>query len=334
MTTTTATRPPASPVLRSICSPVREQQQQQRGSPSSSSCLTLQELRTLVHLYNKQHRARPIRIPDKHAENEAYYRARLRKRLHKACRVPPSAAIKGLDEFCWTQQPFARDAPQIAQVQTSAFRPEKPKSWYSKPNEWLTSMDILYVMRQYEQAYPHFKFLGVVPIDFAADDGTGQCISRPMCAFDADEMQQRGHTMFATVFNLDRHDQPGSHWVACFGCIDPQNACKYGIGYFDSGGLAPPAPIVNFMRVVRDQLTRRAPAGAPPCHIKYNPKRRQFGNTECGIFCLAFIILHLQMKKGTYRDVRLRIGSDKDMTKLRDVLFSPHTDYLHRHVHL
>ena len=37
-----------------------------------------------------------------------------------------------------------------------SFAPEAPKSWNKNPNEWLSSTDILKVMKQYEKAYRCF----------------------------------------------------------------------------------------------------------------------------------------------------------------------------------
>jgi hypothetical protein len=34
-----------------------------------------------------------------------------------------------------------------------------PDEWKSDPDAWLSSDDILHVMKQYEKAYPDFKFL-------------------------------------------------------------------------------------------------------------------------------------------------------------------------------
>ena len=39
-------------------------------------------------------------------------------------------------------------------------------SWESNPKEWLSSDEILEVMKQYEHSHPEFVFLGPSPIDF------------------------------------------------------------------------------------------------------------------------------------------------------------------------
>ena len=43
-----------------------------------------------------------------------------------------------------------------------------PVAWRKDPDKWLDSNDIENVMKQYEEAFPYFDFMGPFPIDFAA----------------------------------------------------------------------------------------------------------------------------------------------------------------------
>ena len=56
------------------------------------------------------------------------------------------------------------------------LRPEKPAKWLTKPDTWLDTNNINAVMRQYERAYPRFKYIGTLPMDAyeAKRDGKGQ----------------------------------------------------------------------------------------------------------------------------------------------------------------
>ena len=62
------------------------------------------------------------------------------------------------------------DEKEKKSIISAYFRPKQPDEWKKKPHTWLNSDDIQSVMKQYEDVYPHFKFLGVVPIDFSAKD--------------------------------------------------------------------------------------------------------------------------------------------------------------------
>ena len=48
----------------------------------------------------------------------------------------------------------------------STFTPYKPTEWEKNPVEWLSNFDILNVLKQYEEKYSDFKFIGPTPIDF------------------------------------------------------------------------------------------------------------------------------------------------------------------------
>ena len=85
-----------------------------------------------------------------------------------------------------------------------------------------------------------------------------------------------GKNKIAIVFNLDRHDQPGSHWVSLF--IDLE--CKF-IFYFDSAGN----PIPEEIKVLKDRLIKEA----MEMHMKMKMK-----NVVC---ILCFLLLKCLMKK-------------------------------------
>ena len=50
------------------------------------------------------------------------------------------------------------------------LRTRRPKAWDGDPDMWLDNYNIMGVMKQYQEANPWFKFLGVFPIDFSAPD--------------------------------------------------------------------------------------------------------------------------------------------------------------------
>lgn len=300
----------------SICSPERSEHYLLHGT-----CFTLQELYTLARLYNKHNPTSQISLSSQKNITIEYLLQHLEKKLARKCTQKGKRKNKASNELCWVQQPFVA-AHTRQSLLNEAFRPLKPLEWYKNEYQWLNTLNIMHVMHQYERYHSHFKFLGVFPIDFASKSGD-RCVSQEMCAFDVKALQAEGKHEFAAVFNLDRHDQPGSHWVACFGNILP-NHPKFGVAYFDSGGHKPPKQVAEFMKTVKAQINELMGSDvARPFHTKYNPTRKQFKNTECGIFCLLYIILHLQHKHCTYRKVRNMIGRDEDVHKMRDALYAP-----------
>lgn len=192
------------------------------------------------------------------------------------------------------------------------FRPKQPDAWKADPDMWLNSDDIETVLRQYEKAYPHFRFLGVVPIDFSAPDpsnSTGQkCISDQFCHVDLKAERATGHTLIGAVFNLDPSYKSGSHWVAM--AIDLTKQMVY---YFDSYGMKPPMQVARYMRyfLLQDKALR----------LQYNARRFQFSNTECGMYSIYFLIRMIQGE--SFKAFCRNPIADKWMLEFRNILFDP-----------
>jgi len=188
------------------------------------------------------------------------------------------------------------------------FKPEKPKKWDSKPTEWLDSYNIEDVMKQYEAAYPNFDFIGPVPIDFDAKDEAswGKCIVNELCRLDLRESAAKGKTKIGIIFNLDPHDEPGSHWICAF--IDLEKSAAY---YYDSYGYKPPEEIVRLLKRCKDQGIK---------NIYYNDIRHQRKTSECGTFCLLVIICLLNGKE--FQDICKTMVNDDEVNRIRDVLFA------------
>ena len=55
------------------------------------------------------------------------------------------------------------------EIKYETFKPPMPTTWLKNKFTWLTTTDILNVMRQYEKLYREFKFFGPVPVDCPKD---------------------------------------------------------------------------------------------------------------------------------------------------------------------
>lgn len=189
------------------------------------------------------------------------------------------------------------------------FRPKAPSEWLNDPDMWLTNKDIENVMKQYEEAYPNFKFLGAVPIDFSAPDPYNKletkCIVDTFCHVNLKSLKKDKKTIAAAVFNLDPHFKGGSHWVSLVILLGK------GVYYFDSYGIQPPLQISRFMRslTLQDSSLELGCCG----------RRFQYSNTECGMYSLYFII---RMIMGdSFKDFCKRAIDDKWMLLFRKYLF-------------
>lgn len=196
------------------------------------------------------------------------------------------------------------------------LRPRRPKSWDGDPDMWLDNYNILAVMKQYEEAIPWFKFLGVFPIDFSApdpykqNDTTPQCLYKELCTLNLKEEYEKDIRGIGIIFNLDPHFKSGSHWVSLY--IDIQNINKPFVGYFDSYGYKVPPLIARLMRSFKLQIKT--------CELGFNARRFQYGDSECGMFSMYFIICMLDGIP--FKQFCKDSVSDDYMLQLRKILFS------------
>ena len=213
-------------------------------------------------------------------------------------------------ESCWLNQQFMKENVS-AKMFKETFRPYSPKKWMRKPDEWLTSIDIINVMKQYESYDKKLEFIGPSPIDYDTHTYGGECVWEELCKFNLSENIKKKKTKVGIIFNLDKHNQPGSHWVAVF--IDIK---KNKIYYFDSYGDKTPIRIMKFIKGVKKQgLELRK-------KIKFaeNKTRHQYSNSECGMYCIHFII---RMTKGdSFEKHQRKKISDNKMKRLRKIYFN------------
>ena len=140
-------------------------------------------------------------------------------------------------ESCWLKQIPGMSYRDMEE----SFAPESPDEWTTNPNEWLTSVDIMKVMKQYERAYKCFDFIGPSPIDFDTRKMYGDCVWEELCNFSLAEQIKRGKTKIGIILNTDPHNKPGQHWISMF-----INIKKHTISFFDSvGDKAPPSDDIS-----------------------------------------------------------------------------------------
>ncbi len=194
------------------------------------------------------------------------------------------------------------------------LRPRRPKVWDTKPNTWLDNFNIMHVMKQYEEAVPWFKFLGIFPIDFSAPNpykkDKQECLYKETCSLNLKEEYAKGVRGIGMIFNLDPHYKGGSHWVALYIRLD--DITKPFVGYFDSYGYAVPPLIARLMRSFKLQIST--------CELGTNARRFQRGTSECGMFSIYFLIC--MMSGIMFKDFCKDSVNDATMLELRKILFS------------
>jgi hypothetical protein len=201
-------------------------------------------------------------------------------------------------EDCWLEQ--LEDSTMKSNIRKFIFAPKKPPEWKSNPDEWLSNFDIEEVAKQYETSHPEFKLIGPTTIDFDTrlPEKGGKCVLEDLCRFDLARFIRAKRTKIGIVFNLDKHDQSGSHWVSLFVDIDD----KY-LFFFDSADNEIPPEIWQKPEELEKQeksdkqlpLVNRIMEQGRELGIKFtfynnHGHRHQSSNTECGMYSLFFII--------------------------------------------
>ena len=90
--------------------------------------------------------------------------------------------------------------------------------------------------------------------------------------------------------------------------------------YFDSSGRPPTPEVDRFATMVIVQLKRhcRGRSSADPVYA-FNDRPHQKTNTECGVFCVHFVMRMLG--RSGFKGVCSSIGDDMAMVRLRKKIY-------------
>lgn len=241
---------------------------QKNKTVKDDSCMTDEILHKLKNSYNKEHPTTSISS----TEPTAIW-ADLKDRMTTCSK-----------EDCWLD--VIKDPNEREKIDKELFAPDMPREWKSKPNTWLSNFDIMAVLEQYQESHPNFKVLGPTPIDFDTrpPDKNGKCVWEELCTFSLKHYLDKKKTKIGIVFNLDKHNQGGSHWISLFLDLDD----KY-LFFLDSAGEKMPKEV----KALVDRIVEQGKTLNEPIDIKVyenHPTEHQMGNTECGVYSLFFII--------------------------------------------
>ncbi len=217
------------------------------------------------------------------------------------------------DEECWRRQEFIKKLKDI-DIQAYTFKPKMPETWKKDKYTWLTNFDIDLVMRQYEKIYPYFKYYSATSSDCPVE------INCPLSNLNPFELRKDGVTKIGVIFNLDTSDGTGSHWTGVYVDLDSKLCSKKNkkcveINFYDSYG-DPPIPLI---KLFLSRLAEKFVMNGEDVKVTYNDKRHQYGNSECGVFSMNFVLERLHgtpMKKISKSKIL-----DKDMNNMRRLLY-------------
>jgi len=261
------------------------------------TCYSDSALIKMKNLWNARH-------PDHKIQTDSTYEIwqQLKTNMQDVCDI----------ESCWLKQQFVIHEVD-KDLASYTFTPKSPKSWTKNPTEWLSSVDIENVMKQYEKTYKCFDFIGPSPIDFDKRVMYGKCVWDELCNFNLKSHIKKGKNKIGIIFNTDPHYLNGSHWISLF-----INIKKGFIFYFDSNG----DPVPKEIDVLCKRIIEQAKALNIVLQFSQNaPFEHQFENTECGMYSLYFIS-SLVMDKHDYSYFMKHRVTDAMMKQTRFKMFT------------
>jgi hypothetical protein len=263
---------------------------------NAKNCLPKDVLKRMITDINKFHKKDLLKIHGNTDENKIW--TIIRDHFQNLC---------GENEWCWIDQKEFTEL--IDNDYISKYY--KPKTNDNAQN-LLDTVTLNNTMKQYENAIPDFAFLGTVPIDF-------KNIINSIEMLDFCKMYNKGIRCVGIIFNLDKHNEGGSHWVCSF--LDIRKKNKEYIGYFDSYGYCPPPKeITEYMNTMKENIKKCINIDVKK---KCNTTRHQLKYTECGVYCLYFIY-HCLMGDD-FDTLSSNIIRDDEVSKYRNILFRPKT---------
>jgi hypothetical protein len=281
------------PFVSLNCSPKK------KNEVKEYTCYTDDDLHKLRNVWNARHPDKPITTND---SKEVWNM--LKNYYANICNK----------ESCWIRQMVK--GTKMEDELLDSFSPVSPITWKKNPNEWLSSVDIIEVMNQFEKTYKCFDFIGPSPIDYDTHKLYGECVWEELCHFNLAEHIKKGKTKIGIIFNTDPHYKGGEHWISLF-----INIKKGEIFFFDSAGNKASNQVMKFVNNVIEQghslLNNRI-------NFKFDqnyPIEHQYQNTECGIYALFFII-HMLEDKITGHYLKTHLLKDKYMEQFRKVYYN------------
>lgn len=270
-----------------------------RNYNENSSCFTHSELVKIAKSYNSfakicksdKHTCYKV-IPIKNIEKKSRYQLykSLESRFKKFCP----------DESCWITLDFINKIPDQQFVHNLKYFTFKPKMTGDRW-KWLSTMDIDFVLNQYQLVDPSFRFIGAQPADFLEINSKILPTKK--------ELINSGIRHLGLVLNLDPHDSPGSHWVAIY--IEDLVSLEY----FDSTGDHP-----DNHKLIKRCISKLCKIlDIQKENVKINKEIHQTGDTECGVYSIYFIIQ--RVLGNDFQTISKSIVKDNTMNLFRNVIF-------------
>lgn len=302
-------------IEQGFCSP--------NAKDNGPTCLSKNSLKILIDTYNKSKKNNKNRIK--------YYDNNSQLELFKKLDYRMKKLTKGSGKYWFWPDIINKLTPinfdNIKKIQKFELRPEYPNSWIQKKNTWLSNYDIDHIMVQYNQNKKFkYKYIGTFCIDFALKNKKNECLYSNFCNINILKDYLKYDILYiGFITNLDKHDEPGSHWTSTFINLN-KNSKSYGAYYYDSLTSKIPKYINDFLLEIKKQAITINPH--LKFNIKYNTIQHQYQNTECGMFSMIYQIRWINKlfnnKDTTFKEIiENKKINDKSANDLRNSIYRP-----------
>ena len=248
------------------------------GSGTCGTCYTKNALKLLIRRYNQNH-AKSTGI-------KINLDSTPKEMLNKLVKKIGTRKSGNID---WIRLPFL----------TSEDRKYLESFFKSKlrfKGQWLSDRNIEQTLKQYERIYPGFKMFGVFPIDMVPH----------VSVLDVKALYHDGHRTVALVFNTAPSGSSGEHWICLILKIHARGGDAW---FFDSTGTRPDHEIRRLLRQLHNSYKFK---------VKINKIKHQYALTECGMYCINYILQVLEGK--TFEQISNTIYLDFIINKTREKL--------------
>ena len=256
------------------------------NSSYNKTCMKMDTLKKLVKHINKDKRFNNIEITKYNSKNKEKLIKKIKKELSCSTNL----------DFC-----VLKKEDEFYDILKKDFKPKGP----IKNEEWLSTLDIMKVMEQYEEKYKDFEFLGPFPIDF-------HFLYKDFMNINIKKLI-KNHKKLGIIFNTDDSNGSGEHWISLFLDLKDKTIC-----FFDSSSDKPPKEIKKLITQLKRSCKKEYKTDMK---IIINEKQFQYDNSSCGIYSLFFIISRLEGKSCNYLFDKNSKICDKLMYKKRKEYF-------------
>ena len=158
----------------------------------NKTCFSMDQLIKIANLFNEKYPNEQINITNN------------KRQLLKDLILKYKNKYNCGDQSCWLNTDIIKNTNDNDLKNT--LKPIGP----NESKDWLSTFDINKVLKQYENKYNNFKYLGTVPYDFEELPVLG------ISSLNFTDLMNNGINKLGMVINLDNHNQNGSHWVAFY----------------------------------------------------------------------------------------------------------------------